>query len=907
MDCAVIQDLLDQTAHGISGVLVLRGEAGIGKSALLDFAVQSAGDRTVLRGVCIESEASLPFASLHQVLYPILPRLQSLPEAQGSALRGALGLGDPLDRPTEIQPFAVALAVLTLLSEIAGDRGAICAIDDAQWLDQPSADALMFTARRLKAEGVVMLFAARDDDPRRFESRGLPEHHLAGLGTEAAGALLDEQHAGPAPEVRERLLQETMGNPLALLELTRMLTASQLSGREALPSPLPVGRDIEAVYAARLSRLPEPAQTLLRVAAAEGVGDAATVLRAAALLGATQSDLNVAESSGLIIADAGRLVFRHPLVRSATYQSATPAERRACHRAIAEVLTNEADADRRAWHRASATLGFDDDVAAELERSAARSRERGGLAASADALERSAQLSGDPRDDCRRLTMAAGDAWLAGQVQRANELLVRARRLATQPVDQGRIMHLQGAIQMRTGSLEEAYRLLLASAAAMADLDPLTALDTLLLASEAASLIGQPGLVSNVARLASVLDREGLAGDDGGAEAGRKITLLVGLGRLYEGDWVVGSQMLGAVVARGVQVQTAEQMAWSARAALPLGDLDGARAAALAAADVIRTAGAGALLPQVLDRLAWVDVFTGRLADAEAYAAEGLRLSDELVVDAGLALTALAVVSAYRGDEASCRNLAEQAYAMAVQRQSRMITASADWAIGLLELGLGRPEHALARLAAVASDSTGHAGILRWATSDLVEAAVRAGAPEATAVVMARLEHWTAASGLPASAATLARCRGLLSDPEEAEAYFRTALEHDARATRPLERARTELLLGENLRRRRQRSSARGHLRNSIETFERHGARVWADRARVELRATGETANRREQAPIAALTPQERQVAQFAGAGLSNSEIAGKLFLSRRTVEYHLAKVFTKLGLNSRQQLVGLS
>ena len=891
-DCAALRELLDAARLSRSAALVIRGEPGVGKTALLEYAAEHAAGLRVLRGTGVQSEVTLPFAALHQLLYPVLDQLPAFPAPQSAALGAAFGLNPGRSD----DPFLVAVAVLTLVSEVSAGKGLLCLVDDAQWLDRPSADALIFVARRLDAEGVVLLFGARDDDQRNFTAAGLPELRLAGLEPVAAAALLHETAPGLADRVRDQLVTRTTGNPLALLELPAMLTAAQRAGIAALPEPLPLGRSVERIFAERVSQLSPAAQHLLLVGAAEETGDLATVLRAAAAQGSGLAALEEAERAGLISVQNGRLQFRHPLVRSAVYQHATFSSRQDVHRNLAKILGGTEDVDRRAWHLAAAAVEPNESVAAELENSADRARRRSGTGAAADALERSAQLTSDRGERGRRLTAAAQDAWLAGQRDRAATLLATAEQLVEDPAQRARVMQLGGLFELRRGMPDKAYRLLVDSAAAFAESDPHTALETLVLAGEAAAFIGTPALSAEVGALAAAIR----AGD--APENRLMVALLGGLARALGGDPAGGTAMLREVVVGAQRIDEPAQLLWAGRAALYLGELDAARTLYERGADQARLSGAVGMLAIVLDRLAWTDAIAGRPVAAEANAEEGMKLAGELGLDASVALGSLAPVCAMRGDEDGCRAAAERAYSLAETRRMRIVSAAADWALGLLELGLGRPTDALQHLLAL-TGAGGHPGILLWAAPDLVEAAVRAGQPDRCSAVLERFEAWVTGSGLPVPAAALARCKGLLADADAAMDHFDAALRHDHSAQRPFERARNELALGEAMRRQRRRSEARTHLRNALEVFEKLGTAPWAERARAELRASGETARKHDPSTFDQLTPQEVRIALFASRGASNPDIAAKLFLSRRTVEYHLHKVFTKLGVTSRAEL----
>ncbi len=898
-DCAVLTRLLAAAKSGDSAALVVRGEAGVGKTALVDWFHHEAAQQgtEVLRCAGVASESHLPFAGLHQVLRPAIHVMPALARLHQEALNGALGLSGRRD----VDPFLVGVAALSFLGELAGDSALTCLVDDAQWLDPSTAEVLRFVARRLEAEGVLMVFTVRDPDEAAFEAPGLREHRLHGLDEPASSSLLLERAPMISAEVKTRLVEHHAGNPLAIIELAPLLSDGQLSGHEPLPDPLPMGGEVERLYAARAADLSPGAQQFLLLAAMADTADLALVLGASRSLGIADASLQEAEASGLITARRGVVVFKHPLVRSAIHQGSTFLERQQGHLAMAALLDDPADADRHAWHLARAATGPDDELADLLEASAERAATRGGPSAAIDWWQWAAELSRSGPARAQRLFRAAQLADRAGQPERALQLLASQGSLPVDDADRARLQALRGAIELRHGSPDAAYLLLVEAASDLAAHEPATALSALVLAGEAATFLGDPRLTTQVSDLALSIQDAGQAVDSS------DVNLLVGLGRLFEGNWSEGSRILATVIDDGGTGTDFANVLRSGRAALYLGRLGDARSLYARAANRARDSSSIGRLAPMLDRLAYIELLLGRLQDAEMHGLEGLRLSDDLGLDAGVALATLATVYAYRGQEAECRKHAGLALEVGTARQLKMIAAAGHWALGLLELGAGRPVEALAALESVESGTEGHPGILRWATPDLVEAAARSGHPEACAPAVARLEAWAGASGLPIPAAALSRCRGLLTTGEEAIHQFEEALRADDQDTRPLERARIQLLLGETLRRSRQRSESRQHLRAAMETFERLGAEPWADRARSELRASGETTARRDPTERDHLTPQELQIAQYAAEGDSNAEIAAKLFLSRRTVEYHLAKVYTKTGVSSRRQLADAS
>ena len=893
-ECTLIDELLAAAGDRRSGVLVLRGEAGIGKSALLGYAADRAAGLRILRGTGIESESELPFAAVHQLLRPLAGLLDAVPARLGAALRGAFGIGPAGGEDR----FLISLGVLSVLAEAAEERPLLCLVDDAQWLDGASADALTFAARRLDAEGVVMLFAARDG----FAAPGLPELPLAGLDLAAAGALLAERSGVELPAaVRDSLVASTAGNPLALLELPGSLSAEQLSGREALPERLPVSAGVEQVFLDRVRRQDPPTQTLLLVAAAEDTGELGVILRAAAALGVPAGALDGAEKAGLIRVDGSTLAFGHPLVRTAVYRGATFWQRRECQQALAAALDGDENADRRAWHLAAAALGPDEAVAAELHRSADRARQRGGHAAAAAGYERAAGLTADQSRRGARLAAAAGSAWQAGRPGRAKELLDRAAALATSALDRARVAHLRGSIEAAGGELTTAYAILADGAAPIATVDPVLAAGMLTEAGQTAWLAGDvPGLHEIGRRLAALP-----APDDAVPLSAR---LVLGLDSLLSGDPSSAAGHLRAVAAGAAQTADPRSVTLIAAGALFLGDDATAVGLFSTAVARARSAGAAALLPALLAPLSSLEAWTGRYGAAAASATEGLRIAVENGQGnpAAHLRAVLAWIAAVRGQEPECREQAAAAHAHAMAHRTGPAAGIASWSLALLDLGAGRPENARHRLEALAAAGPGesHPVVGIFSAADLVEAAVRTDRAAAAGPALARLEAWTGHTGSVWGQALLARCRGLLASGPAADRHFAEALALHPRGGRPFDTARTELSYGEMLRRRRRRADARVHLRAACELFDRLGLPVWAGLARAELRATGETARKREPGTSGQLTPQEVQIVRIVGEGATNREVAAQLFLSPRTIDYHLRKVFTKLDVSSRAELI---
>jgi DNA-binding CsgD family transcriptional regulator len=896
-----VGELLDGARASRSAVLVISGEPGVGKSALLEDARDQAGGMRVLSGAGVESEAQLPFAALHQIVRPVLGHVDSLPQPQAAALRGALGLAAGVGEDR----FLVSLAVLSLLAEAAEERPLLCLVDDAQWLDDASADALVFVARRLEAEGIVMLFGTREGDVRHFEAPGLGVLQLGGLDPAAAETLIDRS-AGVAlsSELRDRLVAETGGNPLALLELSSALSEAQLSGTEAVLAPIPVSARVEHAFLARVNRLPKETQTLLLVASADDSGELATVLRAAGHLGATAEALDPAEQAGLVHVRAARIELRHPLVRSAVYQAAPLSRRQAVHGALARALDGDAEADRRAWHRAAASVEPDPSVGEELEEAAERARRRSGFAAASLAFERAAALTVDEEHRARRLTAAAENAWLGGRVERALMLLEGARPLVSEPFQRADIDRFLGLIEMTRGVPADACQLLLRAATEVAPTDGDRALQLLNIAGLAAAYAGDREAAVAIADLA-----QGLHAEE--TPFGRMLTqLLVGLGAYAEGDFADAAPMLREALALAEELDddaaSTEPVAllFAGRAALYLGDDQATYRTHREAAARARASGALSIVTQILPRLAISELWAGRWASGSANAREGVQLAREIGQHDLVAqqLVLLALVAALRGSEDECRSLAAESRELASARGLGIVLELADWALTLLGLGLGRAEEALRRCREISSTL-----VVFWGGLDRIEAAVRAGEPETARAWLDVFELWAESSATPWGRAVALHCRALLSDDEsETERLFLAALDAHGEAARPFECARTDLAFGEFLRRVRRRVEAREHLRAALDRFETLGATLWAERARVELRASGQTARKRDPSTRNSLTMQELQIARFVAEGRTNREVAAQLFLSPRTIDFHLRNVYRKLGITSRTALARL-
>jgi DNA-binding CsgD family transcriptional regulator len=894
-EIGVIERLLSEARTGQGGALVIRGEAGVGKSALLRFAQRSASDFVVLRAVGIESEAELAFAGLHQLLSGALDHLDALPTPQSAALRSAFGLSDD----TVAERFRIALGVLGLLAAVADERPVLCVLDDAQWLDEASLAALLFVARRLEAEPIALVFAAREGVDRPFVAAGVAELVVGPLSA-ADARLVAAERLGTAasPTAVEWVLAHANGNPLALLELPEALSAEQLAGRAPITGLVAPATSVERTYLERVGRLPVSARDWALLIAAEESGDRATISRAAAALGLRPDDLVAAEAAGLVVVESDRMSFRHPLMRSAVYRGAAFTAREAAHRALADALVAAGDADRRAWHLALSTSGIDDGVAAELESTADRAQRRAGYAGAATAFERSARLSSAAADRTRRTVRAARAAWQAGQRERATALLGSVSHVHAEPVVRAEREHLLGLVQLSCGSQQAAGTTLLAAAGEMAPHDPHVALELLLDAGLAAgrsgdaALMGEAGARAEALALTTDLD-----------ETLRD--LLLGVGTLTIGRSVAQIERLRMAVARAPQHTDARLLGWAAFAAAAIG-APGTDAALVRSTAAARAFGAVPAVILIQETLVVATHIAGRYSFV-AEAEEALRLAGEAgLTNAATALRAfLCWAAALRGADELCRRYADDV-SIETANGMAMANSTAQWALALLELAGGAADRSATRLAGLRTAGVGqaHPLFVLMSTADLVEACVQAGRPADAAEAVRELEDFARPDAPTWARALAARCRALLAGSEQAASHFEDGLGLLSGIGRPFDTARTRLAYGSFLRRQRRRAEARTHLRAAVESFERLGADPWAERARVELRATGESARKRDPSTVTQLTPQEMQIARLVGEGNSNRDVATQLFLSPRTVEYHLAKVFTKLGITSRADLI---
>ncbi|MDX6644094.1 MAG: hypothetical protein QOD76_2056 [Solirubrobacteraceae bacterium] len=889
----VLDRLLEAVRAGESRALVVRGEPGVGKTALLEYVVEQASGCLVARAAGVQSEMELAFAGLHQLLAPMVDRLERLPGPQRNALRTAFGIsgGPAPDR------FLVALAVLSLFSDVAEEQPLICLVDDEQWLDRASAQVLAFVARRLEEESVGLVFAARGTSD---ELAGLPELVVEGLSEGDARVLLDSVLTGPLDaRVRDQIVTETRGNPLALLELPREVTPAELAGGFGLPDAVPLSGRIEESFQRRLDALPAETRRLLQLAAADPVGDPLLVWRAAERLAIGADAATPAVEAGLIEFDT-RVRFRHPLVRSAAYRSASLQERQEAHRALAEVTDPEIDPDRRVWHRAQGTPGHDEDVAEELERSAGRAQARGGFAAAAAFHERAAMLTPEPARRAQRLLAAARAKRGAGALDEALGLLVAVEAGPPDALRTAEMERMRGQIALEQWRGGDAGRLLVSAARRLEPLDAGLARETHLEALGAAMSndLDIPGGLLEAAKAARaappgpeppravdvMLDAFALRLTDGYAAAAptltRALELLLALDATDDEArrslWLAGGRP-GTIVAAEL---------WEAEAL---------HAIAIRQEQFARDTGALVLLQMALSFLARSHLLAGDLTTA-ALTIEEDRLIAEMTGNRPL-MSAEMMLAAWRGQEAQASELIE---ATAQEAAARGWTGN-SYASSVLYNGLGR--HDAARDAAWQVFERDPVGSGPFIVPELAEAASRTGEG---ALVRAALEWMSERTrGTPTEWALgiEARVRALLSEGDAADSLYRDSIDRLGRTRVRVELARGHLLYGEWLRRERRRVDAREQLRTAHDMLDAMGIEGFAERARRELAATGETARKRSVETRDELTAQEAQIARLARDGLSNPEIGTRLFISPRTVKYHLRKVFIKLDISSRNEL----
>jgi DNA-binding CsgD family transcriptional regulator len=892
-ECALLDGLVDAIRRGESRSLVLRGEAGIGKTALLQYLIAAAPDVTLVRAVGVESEMELAYASLHQLCAPLLDRLGRLPAPQRQALEIVFGLssGSAPDR------FLVGLGALSLFSEVDGERPLLCVVDDAQWLDRASALTLAFVARRLLAEPVGLVFAAREPGA---ELQDVPELDVHGLRDEEARALLGSAVRVKLDErVRDRIVAETRGNPLALLELPRGLTATQLAGGFGLVGTHPLSGRIEESYVRRLEPLPEDTRRLLVIAAAEPVGDPLLLLRASERLGISTSAVDAATDGLLTIGE--RVTFRHPLVRSAVYRAADTPTRRAAHLALAEATDRDVDPDRRAWHLAAAAAGPDERVALELERSAGRAQARGGLAAAAAFLQRAVALTGDPARRVDRALAAAQASLGAGIFDGALGLLATAEVGPLDELQRARLDLLRAEAAYSESRGSAAPALLLRAAKTLEPLDPRLARETYLDAWSSALFAGRlasPAGLHEVSR-----EAQAAPWPDGSRRASD--LLLDGFSRAFtEGRAAAAPALEKAATAfagSDVSVEEALRWGWLATAAAAMvWEYDTCLGVATRGVKLAHEAGALAVLSVSVNVMAQAVVLGGEFRRAALLVAQADSVTE--ATGAQVAPYGALVLAGFRGDAAWGSGLIDATIEQFTAGGQGTAVQYARWARSVLLNGLGRYEEALAA-AREASDDTPELFVSVWAASEALEAATRCDEPALAREALDRIVAATAVSRTDWALGVQARSRALVSEGAPAGRLYREAIERLGRTRLRPDLARAHLLHGEWLRREGRRRDAREHLRAAHGLFATIGMAAFAERARRELLATGERVRERTVDTRDELTAQERQIAQLARDGLSNPEIGARLFLSPRTVEWHLHKVFSKLGIRSRMEL----
>ncbi|MEV5324435.1 AAA family ATPase [Nonomuraea sp. NPDC052634] len=887
---AAIDELLLGTLENRPGVLVVRGEAGIGKSALLGYAAENFTGQ-VLRVTGVESEAELPFAALHLLLRPALDRVSGLPQQQAEALLGAFNLGGT----TRGDRFLVGLATLSLLVELSAQGPLLCLIDDAQWLDGESADALLFAARRLHVEPVAVLFAARTG--ARLSSGELPELHLGSLDAEASRRLLSEHSEALPPALRDQVVAEAQGNPLALLELPRMLSPEATGPLPfCLGGAAPVTGRVLAGFRDRVAALPAGTRTFLLVAALDDRGELGVLAHALSKLGASLADAAPAERAGLIRVSPDGVAFHHPLVRAAVLMATDIAARMAAHRALAESV----DDDRRAWHLAAVTLRPDEQVAMEMERLALRAQRRGGQAAVSAAYARAAELSAGAAEAARRYTLAASAAVEAGLGQRAAELVARALRRTGPGMPEGSVRAeldvVRARLAVESGRPLEAARLLVEGA--QAGVDHLTRL----------SLLGTASYytwtsTAHADQLHLVRRIEELTPDGDGVTAVVK-AMNANFRTVIEG----GSKVTITRAARLDEVPFDLRLIVSLQAVMPA-DRAGMLDAAVEMVRECRAEGRLGRMPQAMTILAIAQLMDGGHPGARDTAAEGMTLAADVgqPVWRGYLAGLRAWLAAVAGAEEEYAALAAEAIRLSEARRWFPSRCWAEFAGVLLDLGRGRYEAALEAMDRAMAGPSRHAFIWRYAWPDYVEAAVRAGTPERGRTALRRHAKWARATEEPGPLAVQHRARALMADEHRAEQEYQRALELHLQHEQPFDQARTRLVYGEWLRRHQRRGEARTHLEAAMQAFDRLGAAPWSARAAGELRAAGVSiAGGGGDDLMSRLTPQELQVVRLAVTGASNREIAAQLFLSPRTVASHLYKAFPKLGVASRAELARL-
>ncbi|WP_051807189.1 AAA family ATPase [Actinoplanes subtropicus] len=899
IECRAVLRLLETVREERrSQVLVIRGEPGIGKTSLTQFARRQATGMLVLSVTGTPTETDLPFAGLHALLQPLLELLPGMPEGQQAALKAALALapGAPENR------FATYAATFGLITTASARQPMLICVDDLHWLDVPTVEALSFTARRLQADPVGLIMAERSEARTSLDVRPFQVINLGGLIVGDVARLLDEAGTPAIAPVVEQLARQTGGNPLALREVAAQLSAAQRAGTVPVPEPLPAGLAAEELFAERVRALGDAARVGLLVAAAEPAADLRVLLRAAAELGERDDVFDQAEKAGLIRVDDARVQFRHPLIPSTVFALTTDAERRAAHRAIAGALDGPEDADRRAWHLAHAATGRDEEAAHALEAAAANARRRGGYAAAAAALARAAALTEGAEARAGRLRGAAENARVAGQAEAAMQHLEVALGIATDTQLRAELFHTLGRIHLFHGQVRQAVTMLAQGSELLDRLDPVEATSLLAEAAFAALMAGRVLESLDMARRAC--DRV----PPPGSSADLISQLILGMALFHLTPTSESSRVLdnaAAIAESNLATVDPEYAVFAALALLWTGQVERAEALLRHVEDEARRSVALGLLPCVLYGWSYVRARTGRFSVASAQAAEAVEIADETGEHLWRYLNGgcLAYVAAMRGREEECLDLLARVTETA-RRLEIEYPATIQDSLGLLALSLGRYQEAIDQLEPVnraGLRETGPIMLGRPTAFDLVEAYLRAGRPLAPELAE-QVGTLSRQDEFPAVAALAMRCRGLDAAEEYDELFAAAYRMHDA-APNALARARTALCYGERLRRSGRRVEARRHLRAAFDAFTRMDAGVWTSRAKQELRAAGERVVPTAEGLVAQLTPQELQIAMSVAGGLSNRETARKLFLSEKTVEFHLSRIYRKIGVRSRTEL----
>lgn len=906
--------LIEDARDGTAGSVVVHGEPGVGKSALLAEVSSTVSDVRVLRTQGLESESPLAFAALHRLLRPVLDLVERLPAPQARALGVAFG-----QEVGRVEPFLVAVATLSMLTEAAEEQPVVCVVDDAQWLDSASTDALLFATRRLEADPVAMVFAARDTDDRTFAPNGVPSLRLDGLGAASVRALLAENApVVVATEVSDRLLAETGGNPLALVELPTGLSDAQLAGSVPLPSQLMLTAGVERVFLDRSRRLTAAAQTLMLVAVADDTGRLATVQRAAAALRVPPDAVAEAERSGLLVISRDTVTVRHPLVRSAVYQAGTANQRREVHRALADALDSLEDSDRATWHRAGAADGPDENLVDALDRVGARAERRGGYRAAADAHERAADLTADPLAKAGRQLAAARNAWASGQTARSSRLLSAARERAEDALLLADIDRLRGRIAVNVGSAADAHRIFTKAAERVAVHEPVRALELAVVAAVARS----HGIDSGARLRAGTVNVDVSPQDTPRTRCLKH--LLVSTRYDIAGDRASALDELHA--AHAIALGAADTLADLdllgnlANAALHLGDNDAHRRFYALMLSTARENGDGMAVLYALQRVPFSQYVGGQWV--------ALRNSSEEAVTLGLSVGQVAATAAPRawltllaaleGRPDYDERLTSLGGLVAAHPPVGMLAQPVDdltrWARGIRALFAGDANGALHQFRQMAASSSPIQlpALMLMSAQDRIDAAVRSGDRSQALAWVEDLDAFAAGTDFPWAQAAAAFGRARSSEHDDVSGgsrvteLFETSLTHHGAANRPYDRARVQLAYGGFLRRNQRRVDARCQLRAALETFEDLHSRPLAERAGQELRASGETARKRDPSTALNLTPMELKVAELVSQGLSNKDVAAQCWVSPRTVAFHLRNVFTKTGVTSRGELAHL-